>query len=493
MKKILVILFILNIFANSSYAIVSGTIEKHKMLDLADCINLALKNSPLIKKSKLEYETSKNKTKISKAQFFPRIGLSTGYNINSTSTNKNSYSNNNYNLETTLNQLIWDFGKTNADINMQKFNTISALCNFNNVVLTTIYDVKLNYYGVLAAKFAMDISEANVQINERNYQKIKAFFEEGLRSKIDLVNAEVNLSDSKISLVQARNKFKNALIKLNNSMYDVNLLNYHLENVEIFEDEQNKFAPVDLTLGAISNYQTVDLTTLPPDIDDAFLTSQVKRIDTIQNYKLEKFNQTFEQSIEYAYKNRPDLKAYDATLNAMEESLKYVRREYYPQIGVQAGYGFRDESNTNSFNVAINLSSNVNILAKKYEIDNAKIQTVIAKTDIELARENIFFEVQNYYINMIELEKQVPLLAIKVKQTFENYKLADGRYSVGLGDFIELQDAINNYNNAQLSYIEAIYNYNVAKANLEKSIAKPYDGISYTVDDVTIEKGKNKK
>ena len=89
---------------------------------------------------------------------------------------------------------------------------------------------------------------------------------------------------------------------------------------------------------------------------------------------------------------------------------------------------------------------------------------------------------------MIELEKQVPLLAVKVKQTFENYKLADGRYSVGLGDFIELQDAINNYNNAQLSYIEAIYNYNVAKANLEKSIAKPYEGISLTIDDVKVEK-----
>ena len=63
MKKILVILFILNIFANYSYAIVSGTIEKHKMLDLADCINLALKNSPLIKKSKLEYEKQFNKIK----------------------------------------------------------------------------------------------------------------------------------------------------------------------------------------------------------------------------------------------------------------------------------------------------------------------------------------------------------------------------------------------------------------------------------------------
>ena len=173
MKKIVILLFILNIFANTSSAIVSGTIEKHKMLNLTDCIKIALENSAPIRISKLEYEMSKNQTKIAKADFFPKIGISTGYNVNTASGKQISYSNNNYNLETSLSQLIWDFGKTNANINMQKFNTIYALYDFNNVVLDTIYDVKINYYGVLAAKFEVDINEANVQINERNYQKVK--------------------------------------------------------------------------------------------------------------------------------------------------------------------------------------------------------------------------------------------------------------------------------------------------------------------------------
>ena len=45
MKKIVILLFILNIFANTSSAIVSGTIEKHKMLNLTDCIKIALENN----------------------------------------------------------------------------------------------------------------------------------------------------------------------------------------------------------------------------------------------------------------------------------------------------------------------------------------------------------------------------------------------------------------------------------------------------------------
>ena len=72
---------------------------------------------------------------------------------------------------------------------------------------------------------------------------------------------------------------------------------------------------------------------------------------------------------------------------------------------------------------------------------------------------------------MIQLEKQIPLLETKVRQTLENLELADGRYEVGLSDYIELQDARVNYNNAQNTYVQTIYRYNVARAALEQAIA----------------------
>ena len=83
---------------------------------------------------------------------------------------------------------------------------------------------------------------------------------------------------------------------------------------------------------------------------------------------------------------------------------------------------------------------------------------------------------------MVQLEKQIPLLAVKVKQTFENFELADGRYAVGIGDYIQLQDARVNYNNAQQSYVQTVYNYNVARANLERLIALKQE-ITINVED----------
>ena len=191
----------------SAYAIEEITIEKDSIVTLNDCIKIALENSPLIKRFKYNYGVSKSNVGLAKSAYFPTLGVSTGYTFNDTSSSsrfsRSMTNRNSYNVEASLNQLIWNFGKTNANIRMQKFNMITALFNFDDSVLDTIYEVKTNYYGVLAAKAAVDINKANVQINERNYQRIKAYFDEGIRSKIDLVNAEVNLSDSKVTLVDA--------------------------------------------------------------------------------------------------------------------------------------------------------------------------------------------------------------------------------------------------------------------------------------------------
>ncbi len=462
-------------------------IEKGSTLSMKDCLEIALNNSPLIKRARYNYGVSAKTYSISKAAYFPTIGIGTGYYVNTSSSSRGgggrygSYNrnttNNYYSAEASLNQLIWNFGKTNANIRMNNFYRIAAIFDFDNIVLDTLFEVKNNYYNVLAAKAQVEINKANVQINERNYQRTKAYFDEGIRSKIDLVNAEVYLSDSKVALVNSEKIYQNALVQLNNSMYVAYTPDYEIESTENFKFSDNL---AEVNLEDISKKE--DYSAPPEEVDDAFLTSQVEKIEVLTDFKLNPFPYTFEESLEMAYENRPDLKAYDATLSAMKEALKYTKREYLPEISGNVGYGYRDSYNTNSFNVGVSLSTNVNILATKHEIDSAKLQVELAQNEIDLAKQNIYFEVQDAYINMMQLEKQIPLLAVKVRQTLENFELADGRYSVGIGDYIELQDAKVNYNNAQQSYVEAVFNYNVARANLEKAIALPQE-VTATIGD----------
>lgn len=476
MKKLALVIGIC-ISLNSCFAVEKLSIEKQSILGINDCISLALQNSPQIKKARYNYGLAKGNLGVAKSGYFPTLGVGTGYNITENRTDRRNSNSNIYSAEANIKQLIWNFGKTNANIRMYNFDRISALYDFNDVVLDTIFTVKTNYYGVLAAKATMDVNRANVQINERNYQRTKAYFDEGIKSKIDLVNAEVYLSDSKVTLVESEKNYQNALVKLNNSMYVAFAPEYEIESTETFNFTNNN-APVSLE----KIDKKADLSLPPDEINNAFLTSKVEKINILENYKFEPFKYTFEESVKLAYKNRPDLMSLDASLKAVKEALKYTKREYLPELSASAGYGYRDQYNSNSFNVGLNFSSSVNIKGQKHKIDNAKIQVEMAENDIDLAKQDIYFEVQNLYVNMVQLEKQIPLLAVKVKQTLENFELADGRYAVGLGDYIELQDAKVNYNNAQVNYVQTVYNYNVARANLEKAIALP-QSTTITIED----------
>ena len=470
-KKITLVIICILALSIPTFALEDINVQQGSVLSLNDCISIALNHNPAIKNARYNYGISKSNVGVARSEFFPTVGVGTGYSYNTTSSSKINTDTNAYTVQATLNQLLWNFGRTNANIKMQKFYLIADEYNFCNTVRETTFNVKQKYYEVLAARATVLINKAYVQINERNYQRTKAYFDEGIKSKIDLVNAEVTLSDSKIQLVQAENSYKNSLVNLNNAMYLVNAPAYSISGTEVFNNVNDNVAPVDLT--KITKPSDKEISKLPVNVKDAKLTSSVETLELLTDYKVDEFPYSFEECMKMAYKNRADLKAYNSTLDAVKQNLLFVKRNYYPELSASAGYGFRNTNSTNSLNVGLNLSSSVNIMNQKYKVDAAKYQVDIAENSLNQLNQDIFFEVQNAYINMVELEKQIPLLAVKVRQTLENYELAEGRYYVGLGDYIQLQDAKVNYNNAQCSYIETIYKYNVARANLESVIAMP--------------------
>lgn len=180
------------------------------------------------------------------------------------------------------------------------------------------------------------------------------------------------------------------------------------------------------------------------------------------------------ESIALAKENRPDLRSYVAVRDALRQELKYQRIQYLPDLKAKGTYGLNAASTmTNSFQVAGTLDfTSINAMDIKYKIEEAKAKLDVADNAIDKLEKDIYFNVQTAYVNMVQLEKKIPLTEVSVKQTFENLELAMGRYEVGLGNFLEVQDAIVNYNKAQESYVKLIFDYNVARAKVELEIAK---------------------
>lgn len=450
-----------------------------KVYDLNTCVHAALENSPNIRKYRGYLKAAKSRVSQAKTDFFPTISAGTGYGYNGLSGNKiSSTSEGAYSASASLNWLIFNFGKSNAKIDMQKFYAISSQNDLDNIILQTIYNVRTNYYGVLAAKAYVDVQEEYVKLNERQYQRTKAYFEEGLKSKIDLVNSEVYLSEAKISLIDAKNTYDSSIISLNNSMYLLDSPDYSIKSTETFNFKSDT---IPVTLKDVSKDEKYSV---PESVSDAVLTSSVEKAEILQNYTFKPFPYNFEDSVKYAKEHRPDLKALYATEKAIQKALLYAKRDYYPAITASAGYDFRDTSKsayTNGLNAGAYLNFPVvNAANTKFAIDEAKANLDVAKDSVDMAEKDLYFEVQKAYINMKKLEKQVPLQQVKVRQTLENFELADGRYEVGLADFIELQDAKVNYNNAQREYVKIIFDYNVARAKLELTIAMLPDEIQQT-------------
>ncbi len=462
MKKIFYVLVAALVFCQFRAEAIEE-ITQGDTLSLDDCVELAIKNSPEIEIYKQHVEVYDARVGQSKASYFPTIGGSVGYDYVNSENKIQSTNSNTTSARIALNQLISSFGKVLSQVKMQKFYKIAAQYDLENSVLTTTNNVKSAYYAVLAAKANVDIQQANVLVNERQYDRTKAFFDEGLVSKIDLVNQEVYLSDAKIGLVNAENLYQVAIVGLNNAMYIVDAPEYQIENTETF-NFKNNYAEVNLL--NIANTKTNDDGTV--STSPAVLSTQVEKTDILENYKFEPYPHTLKESVEIAYKNRPDLLSMQATQDAVKEALNYTKKSYLPDLTGSVGYNWNNNThyNTNGVTLGAYLSANVNVMDTKMRVKESKAQLEIAKKNVELVKQNVYFQVQKAYINMIQLEKNVPLMQTRVKQTLENYELADARYEVGLGNFIELQDAKENYNNAQRDYVQTIYNYNVALTNL---------------------------
>lgn len=457
------------------------TIKGSLVLSIDDCVNYALQNDPNIRNAKDTQKIQKSAVGVAKSSYFPSLFGGTGYNIQNTRYSgdmgnqnylSNSTNNNYYGLNLGVNQLIWDFGHTTANINMNKYNYEASGYDLDYTTLTSIYNVKIAYTQVLAARANVDINARSVRINALNVERTRAMYEVGLKSKIDVVNADVYLTTAEIDLLTAQNAYQTSLIQLNNAMYYTYAPDYSIKDTETFNFQKNYSVKNEINVAY--DRKNYDETSVEAELKDgAILTSGIEKRDILKTYSFKPFDLSMEDAIKKAYENRPDLKSLQLVQRASEESLKAIKRSFMPVVNASGGYSMANRtdysSNAISAYAGVNLPT-VNAMSLKYQIEQGKSYLDIAATNVDLLKKNIYFQVQGYYVNMKQLERTIPLMSKKVEQSLENFELADGRYAVGLGNYLELQQAQTNYNNAQLAFVQSVFDYNQARFYLEEAI-----------------------
>ena len=88
-------------------------------------------------------------------------------------------------------------------------------------------------------------------------------------------------------------------------------------------------------------------------------------------------------------------------------------------------------------------------------------------------KEKIQLEVAKAYTDLISAEKNISTMETAVKFAEEDYMIAQLRYNEGVDTNLAVMDAQEKLTEARTNYYNSLYNYNIAKAALDKSMGVP--------------------
>ena len=403
-------------------------IGKGETLDLQRCLAIALERHPSILAAAGAIRAGDSRVGQARSGYYPQISGSAGYNrtdpISSSGPSGavGGVVYDSYSSTLSLNQNIYDFGRTSTQVKVQELNRDSFRSDLENIRTLVIFGVKQAYYGLLQAKRNRDVGQEVVAQFQHHLEQARAFFEIGTKPKFDVTKAEVDLSNARLNLLRAENAFRLAQVALNNAIGLPEAPEYEVA-------EQLSFQRVEVNL---------------------------------------------EETLIKAYDRRPDLQSILVRKRSQEQSIELARKGYYPYLSGNASYGWGGSGGYFPLDQGWSFGAQLNIpvftgYLTKYQIDEARANLEVLAANESLLRQTIYQDVRQAWLNMREAADRIVVAELSVRQAEENLELANGRYASGVGSPIEVTDALVAASNAKTAHISALYDYKVAQASLEKA------------------------
>jgi outer membrane protein TolC len=320
-------------------------------------------------------------------------------------------------------QTIYDFGRTSNSVKINRENVLSSQEDVAITRLNVILNVDQAYYGVLQGKHLITVAQETVKQTQEHLDQAHGFYQAGTKPKIDVTRAEVDLASAQLALIQAKNNYWVAHITLNNAMGLRQDLQYEIEDTLAFKPRQ-------ITLAEILNA---------------------------------------------AYEKRPELIQFKARMRGQDATINLAKASYYPVLSGNASYLLRSTGFDDPFYWDMFLGASLNFplfsgFSTPAQIAQAKANLRSLQAQEENTKLNIRLEGEQAYLGLRVADEQIKVTEKAVTQAQENWDLATGRYQVGVGSPLEITDAEVSLANARANHIQALYNYKIAEARIEKAM-----------------------
>ena len=118
----------------------------------------------------------------------------------------------------TLNQTLYDGGRSWNQVQQAKTNLDIAKLNQRLINIQVIQKVIQSYYGLLQAQKLLDVSEKNLEMSTQQVSLVEKQFDLGVVKRTDLLKAEVAEGQARVDLLNRKTALQNARRVLFNDM-----------------------------------------------------------------------------------------------------------------------------------------------------------------------------------------------------------------------------------------------------------------------------------
>ncbi len=413
-------------------------------LSIVDALNQTLQQNSTLQKARADLEASRGVVIQTRAVALPVISAGGTVQRESPSliqtfgTNTGGFLSprDSWSSDVEIAQTIYQGGRTLSAFRAAKLQKEQSYLNYQSTVEDTLLATRVAYYDVLVAEQQITVNEASVNLLTRELEDQQRRFDAGTVPRFNVLRAEVAVANARPPLINARNQYRVAKNNL------CNLLGFNLPR-DVWED-----IPMQLVDKLDSNPYEVQLP----------------------------------MAIAQALERRTELQALQKTEGLQRENVINARAGYKPTIQAFAGYdwvssefsgGVGTKTEYEGWVIGGRLNWNIFDGMLTYgKVVEAKAQLNHAKADVEDRARQIELEVRTDYSSFIEA-REVLESQIKVQEEAEeSLRLARARADAGTGTQLDVLDAETSLTQARTTQVQALHDYDVARARLERAIAQ---------------------
>lgn len=404
-----------------------ATLSVHaEPLTLAEALAKRSATSAALKMARYDTDIASENITVSRSGYLPRIDLQGGYTAQqapqSISTPMGTFETQQADfgfLSASLNQTIYDFGRTNARYSQAMATREATRFSYRTQEQDVFLRTVTTYFRILQGQKLLKAADEEVIQMSDHLRMARNLYDQGVVTRNDLLQAEVRLASSRQRRLETANRLNNTWLDLNNQIGDP-----PLSRKELVEET---------------------------------------RIDIAG----------FDSSAEEAVGMRPEIRAQRKLLDAKEMGVKESRTGYYPELFAKLGLDYVQNEKVKEqaiYSATIGLKINLfDGFATSAHYRQAIISRSRTEEQLRQLESDLALEYRTAVNDARVAKERIGLTEMSIKQGEENLRINRDRYQEQVGTATEVLDAQTLLAQIKTEHYQALFDYEVALARVKRA------------------------